>query len=252
MSACLPRSSMLRQLPWKIISATPPVMGGWLLVLLCWLSVSPAAIAFPQTCFIDQARHHPNGAEVVVTGNVIVPSGAFGSANLDQGFAIQDVTGGIYVTSDRPIDVPLGKTVTVTGQLTDDGHGQRMLAISDWQLSQRPLLPIAPFAISAAQAGKSLDGQLVTVKGQIVQPLKDDAPYGDRLWIADDSGEIQIYIAKSTGITPQQLPFLTVGRTIQVTGLSSQFDDSDEVMPRSRWDITACDSPSKCQRSTRS
>lgn len=237
---------MPRQHPWKIIAATSQVMGGWLLALVCWLSVPQSAIAFPQTCFIDQARHHPNGAEVVVTGNVIVPSGAFGSANLDQGFAIQDVTGGIYVTSDRPIDVPLGKTVTVTGQLTDDGHGQRMLAIRDWQLSQRPLLPIAPFVTSAAQAGQSLDGHLVTVKGQIVKPLKDDAPYGDRLWIADASGEIQIYIAKSTGITPQQLPFLQVGQTIQVTGLSSQFDDNDEVMPRSRWDITECDSYGNC------
>jgi len=242
---------MTRQPPWKILSTPQPAMLGWLLAVVCWLSGSTAAIAFPQTCFIEQARHHPNGAEVVVTGNVIVPSGAFGSSNLDQGFAIQDVTGGIYVTSDRPLDVTLGETVTVTGQLTDDGHGQRMLALKTWQPSERPLLPFAPLFTSTARAGKSLDGQLVTVQGTIVKPLKDDAPYGDRLWIADDTGEIQIYIAKSTGIAPQELPFLAVGRTIQVTGLSSQFDDNDEVMPRSRQDITECTSPGHCQRSTR-
>jgi len=239
---------MPRQHPWKMCSARPQAMWGWLLALVCWFSGPTAAIAFPQTCFIDQARHQPNGAEVVVTGNVIVTSGVFGSANLDQGFAIQDVTGGIYVTSDRQHDVQLGKTVTVTGQLTDDGHGQRMLALKTWHASERPLLPIAPFMTSTAQAGKSLDGQLVTVRGQIVKPLQDDAPYGDRLWIADEIGEIQIYIAKSTGIAPQELPFLAVGRTIQVTGLSSQFDDNDEVMPRSRQDIAACDSRGNCRR----
>jgi hypothetical protein len=204
-------------------------MGGW---------VTPKnAIAFPQTCFIDQARHQPNGAEVVVTGTVTVPSGVFSSSNLDQGFAIQDVTGGIYVTSDRPLDIHLGETVTITGQLTDDGHGQRMLALRDWHHSQRPLLPFAPLSATAEQAGKWLDGQIVTVRGEIVKPLQDDAPYGDRLWLRDDTGEIQIYIAKSTGIVPQELPFLAVGRTIQVTGLSSQFDENDEVMPRSRQDL---------------
>ncbi|NEQ45681.1 MAG: hypothetical protein F6K00_19915 [Leptolyngbya sp. SIOISBB] len=212
---------------------------GWLLVAICWLALPAGAIAFPQTCFIDQARHLPNGAAVTVTGNVTVPSGTFGSANLDAGFAIQDVTGGIYVTTDTLQPLRLGETVQVTGQLQDDGHGQRMLRLTDWYRSQRPLLPMSPLLASAEQAGKILDGQLVTVKGEIVKPLKEDAPYGDRLWIQDETGEIQIYIPKSTGIAPEELLYLEVGQKIVVTGLSSQFDDNDEVMPRSRADIVA-------------
>lgn len=197
------------------------------------------AIAFPKTCFIDQARHQPNGAEVTIAGNVTVPSGAFASANLDQGFAIQDVTGGIYVTTPDSLALSLDETITVTGQLQDDGHGQRMLKLRAWHRSELPLLPMSPRLTSAQQAGQFLDGRLVTVRGEIVKPLKDDAPYGDRLWLKDDTGEIQIYIPKSTGIAPWELTNLAIGQKVQVTGLSSQFDGNNEVMPRSRDDIVA-------------
>ncbi|RZM82343.1 DUF5666 domain-containing protein [Leptolyngbya iicbica] len=208
-----------------------------LLVVALWLGAMSGAIAFPQTCFIHQARHLPEGAAVTVTGRVTVPSGAFGSANLDAGFAIQDVTGGIYVTTQEPTPLHVGDTVQVTGELVNDGHGQQMLRLTDWVRSQRPLLPISPLVASTAQAGQVLDGQIVTVKGQISRPLKADAPYGDRLWLQDETGEIQIYIAKSTEIDPEALANLTVGQWVEVTGFSSQFDENDEVMPRSRADL---------------
>lgn len=195
------------------------------------------ALAFPRMCFIDQARQQPDGMEVTVMGKVTVPSGAYGSANLDEGFVIQDMTGGIYVTTERRLNLQLGETVEVVGKLKDDGHGQRMLSLQDWHPSDRPLPEIVPHIASAAAAAQYLDGELVTVSGQITRPLTDDAPYGDRLWIQDETGEIQIYIPKSTQIAPQELPFLKVGQTIQVTGFSSQFDDNDEVVPRSREDI---------------
>jgi DNA/RNA endonuclease YhcR with UshA esterase domain len=215
-----------------------------LLVVAVWLTMSYGAIAFPQTCFIHQARHLPEGAAVTVTGRVTVPSGAFGSANLDAGFALQDVTGGIYVTTQEPLSLQVGDIIQVTGELLNDGHGQQMLRLTDWVRSQRPLLPISPLVTSTAQAGQVLDGQIVTVRGQISQPLKADAPYGDRLWIQDETGEIQIYMAKTTGIAPKELGYLTVGQWIEVTGFSSQFDKNDEVMPRSRADIVALSSPS--------
>jgi len=223
----------------EMTSAGQRWIGLGLLVMALWLGTMPSAIAFPKTCFIHQARHLPAGASVTVTGRVTVPSGAFGSANLDVGFAIQDVTGGIYVTAQETASLQVGDTIRVTGQLMNDGHGQQMLRLTDWDRSQQPLLPISPRVTSTAQAGRVLDGQIVTVRGQISQPLKADAPYGDRLWIRDETGEIQIYIAKSTGIDPEKLAYLTVGQMIEVTGFSSQFDENDEVMPRSRDDLVA-------------
>lgn len=210
-----------------------------MLVLTIWLLLPGEAIASTPTLFIEQARRQPDAAEVIVTGVVTVPSGLFASSNGDQGFAIQDPTGGIYVSAEQTLDdLHLGDTVQVRGVLQDDGHNQRMLLLRECHLNHRPFPPIRPRKASLKAAGRSLDGQLVAVHGQITRPLKDDAPYGDRLWIADDTHEIQIYIPKSTQIDPESLSFLKPGQFIQVTGLSSQYDDNDEVMPRRQEDLT--------------
>ncbi|MDB9526600.1 hypothetical protein PN498_11410 [Oscillatoria sp. CS-180] len=206
--------------------------------LLLSLLISRSAIAFPLTLFIDQARHQPDGAEVIINGVVTVPSGLFESANLDQGFAIQDPTGGIYVSSDYKLnELQVGDRVQVRGTLQDDGHNQRMVVMKDCQPSDRAFPAITPPKVTLETAGHKLDGKLVTVKGTITRPLQDDAPYGDRLWIADDTAAMQIYIPKSTHIDPHNLSFLQPGQAIQVTGLSSQFDENDEVIPRTRQDI---------------
>src|SRR5262245_34466675 len=60
-----------------------------------------AALAAPvavPTIDIADARALPLGSTVRVKGSLTVPSGVFSSATFDQGFAIQDRTGGIYVS----------------------------------------------------------------------------------------------------------------------------------------------------------
>ena len=49
----------------------------------------------PKTITIAEARSLPLGTVVTIDGVVTVPSGAFSSSTFDQGFAIQDRTGGI-------------------------------------------------------------------------------------------------------------------------------------------------------------
>ncbi|MEM1309435.1 MAG: hypothetical protein AAGF98_08155, partial [Cyanobacteria bacterium P01_H01_bin.153] len=110
---------MMNKRDWALLSIRRWILLACLLSLMAWL-VAPAAIAFPQTMFIGQARHQPNGADLKVTGRVIVPSGAFSSATLDQGFAIQDATGGIYVTTQETMNLQLGDTVQITGKLQED------------------------------------------------------------------------------------------------------------------------------------
>ncbi|NER81672.1 MAG: hypothetical protein F6K42_19340 [Leptolyngbya sp. SIO1D8] len=212
-------------------------------LLLCilagvWLGLAlpGSAIAATLNIPIDQARQQPDGVEVMVTGIVTVPSGHFASANLDQGFAIQDQNGGIYVSTESHLGLQAGQTVQVVGTLQDDGHGQRVLSLKHWQadVTSSAVLPsgLLPQSASVQEAITQLDGKLVTVQGTITRSLVDDAPYGDRLWLADDTGIVQIYIPRSTGITPQELRFLKPGQEIQVTGFSSQYDLNDEVMPR--------------------
>lgn len=206
-----------------------------LLSLLCL----NAAIATPLALPIHQARQQPDGAEVLITGRVTVPDGLFESANLDKGFAIQDSTGGIYISTTHSLNLDLDEPIEVDGVLRNDGHGQRIVKLKAWHHRDRSSSVIAPTSASLREAGRRLDGVLVTVQGRIIRPLQEDAPYGDRLWIEDHTGQIQIYIPKSTHIRPQQLPFLEPGRTIRVTGFSSQYDDNDEVIPRLVEDIEA-------------
>src|SRR5688572_11342891 len=46
---------------------------------------------------IAEARALPAGTEVTVEGSITSPPGAFKSSKLDDGFALQDRSGGIYV-----------------------------------------------------------------------------------------------------------------------------------------------------------
>lgn len=192
--------------------------------------------ATPLALSIEQGYQQPNGTAIVVAGIVTVPSGQFASAIADQGFALQDQSGGIYISTDKNLALPVGTYVTVQGTLQDDGHGQRVLQLATWTQSATSPQTVTPQPASIQDAIHA-HGQLVTLQGTIAQPLQLDAPYGDRLWIQDHTGTLQIYIPRSTKIFPEALPFLRVGQAIQVTGFSSQYDGHDEVVPRSVEDI---------------
>lgn len=205
---------------------------------LLLLSLPGMALAAPPTLPIHQARQQLEGSEVCIMGIVTVPSGRFRSATLDQGFAIQDSTSGIYVSTNQNIELRVGDTVDVEGTLQDDGHGQQIVRLKHWKRHSRLRKAIAPQPASVQAAITQLDGKLVTVQGSIVRPLVDDAPYGDRLWIEDDTGIVQIYIPRSTGIAPQELSFLQPGNAIRVIGFSSQYDQNEEVIPRGVEDVS--------------
>src|SRR5262245_46528410 len=68
---------------------------------------------------IAEARTLPLGTIVTIDGSVTVPSGAFSSSTFDQGFAIQDQTGGIYVSTSDNLGFTFKQQVRVTGELAD-------------------------------------------------------------------------------------------------------------------------------------
>lgn len=96
-----------------------------MLVLVCLASlitgnatprpVAPAASAIS----IAEARSLPLGTVVTITGSVTVASGAFSSSTFDQGFAIQDRTGGIYVSTPDNLGFAPRQQLRVTGTLAD-------------------------------------------------------------------------------------------------------------------------------------
>jgi len=203
------------------------------------LLLAVAVRANAQVISIAQARSLPAGTVVTVEGSVTVPSGDFAASTFDQGFAIQDDTGGIYVsTVDNP-SLNFYRRVGVTGVVDDDGFGLTVLRPAS--LADVVKLPgasrVVPGAIATGDVSEATEGSLVEVTGTVTRPIVNDLPFGYQVFVDDGSGETQIFIAASTGIDPFKIPFIQLGARITAVGFSGQFLAQYEVLPRNRGDI---------------
>jgi len=203
------------------------------------LIVIPAPIssgaADPKTISIAEARSLPLGTIVTIDGVVTVPSGAFSSSTFDQGFAIQDRTGGIYVSVPDNLGFSLRQQVRVTGTLADTVLPGLLVLVDVTDVKVHGSGPkVRPLPVATGDVGEDTEGQLVTITGTITQPVINDLPFGFIVFINDGSGEVHSFVAASTGI---DVSGLSPGQTIEVTGFSGQFADDFEVDPRTQADI---------------
>jgi len=203
------------------------------------LIVVPAPIssgaADPKTISIAEARSLPLGTIVTIDGVVTVPSGAFSSSTFDQGFAIQDRTGGIYVSVPDNLGFSLRQQVRVTGTLADTVLPGLLVLVDVTDVKVHGSGPkVRPLPVATGDVGEDTEGQLVTITGTITQPVINDLPFGFIVFINDGSGEVHSFVAASTGI---DVSGLSPGQTIEVTGFSGQFADDFEVDPRTQADI---------------
>lgn len=197
--------------------------------------VAVAADAAPHAIPIALARHLPAGTVVTVQGPATTPSGAFESSFFDKGFAIQDLTGGIYVSLQTDLGVTVRRQVRVTGTLQDNGYGLLLLvpaSPSDVQL-QGTGRKVLPLWLPTGVVGEATEGRLVRSIGVLTR-LEGDQPYGEKFFINDGSGELTIFVNNQTGI---DLSGLAVGQIVSVTGMSSQFDTHYEIDPRFPADV---------------
>jgi DNA/RNA endonuclease YhcR with UshA esterase domain len=196
---------------------------------------APASPVASNLISIAAARALPPGTVVTVEGSVSVPSGAFKSATDDQGFAIQDESGGIYVRTDAHLGLRGSQRVRVSGRLADN-YGQLILvpAHANHVKARGRARIIQARRVSTGHINEATEGYLVRVIGRITKPVENDLPYGYRVFIDDGSGEVQAFIHRTTGIRVQSLQ---PGLHISVTGFSGQYEDHYEVMPRAPSDI---------------
>lgn len=199
------------------------------------LVLFPVASGAANAIDIAAARSLPLGTVVTVDGSVSVPSGAFSSSTFDQGFTIQDRTGGIYVSLATDLGLALRQQVRVTGQLADNGTGVLTVVVADpGDVKVHGKGPrVAPRWVPTASISEATEGLLVRVLGTLVGPITPDPPYGTILNIDDGSGPIRIFVCTSTGI---DLSGLATGQQVSVTGMSYQYIDY-EVDPRFQSDI---------------
>jgi hypothetical protein len=186
---------------------------------------------------IDAIRRLGPGAPVTVEGFVTVPPGLFTSFTGEQGFAIQDPTGGLYVALPERRDVPLGAKVRVTGNLADIAKLLVVRSRPDMVTPLRGHWLLAPEVTRTGRVGAGTEGRLVSVRGTITRPVGDDRPYGYKLFVDDGSGECQVFVPASTGIDPLANPAFGVGRPLAAAGFSGRYEHTHEVIPRFARDL---------------
>ena len=192
--------------------------------------------ANPKTITIAEARSLPLGTTVTIDGVVTVPSGAFSSSTFDQGFAIQDRTGGIYVSVPDNNGFTFRQQVRVTGRLADTVVPGLLVLIdvTDIKAHGNGGPKVQPLPVATGDVGEGTEGQIVKITGTITQPIVNDLPFGFIIFINDGSGEVHSFVCASTGI---DVSALSQGQTIEVTGFSGQFASDFEVDPRTQGDI---------------
>jgi len=193
----------------------------------------------PRTISIAEARSLPLGTVVTIDGSVTMPSGACASsaASLNQGFAIQDRTGGILVSVEEDLGFAPRQQVRVTGELADDGFGMLVLTdVTDIKPHGRGP-SVRPLPLATGEVSEATEGTLVTIRGTITEPIVNTPPFGFTITLDDGSGDVHAFVCASTGI---DVSGLSQGQTIEVTGFSGQFDDH-EVNPRFQSDIKVLD-----------
>lgn len=184
---------------------------------------------------IAEARSLPLGTVVTIDGSVTVASGAFSSSTFDQGFAIQDHTGGIYVSTPANLGFAPRQQVRVTGTLADTVLPGLLVLINVTDIKAHGSGPkVQPLPVATGAVGEATEGKLVRITGTITQPVINDLPFGYIIFLDDGSGEVHSFVSASTGI---DVSGLSPGQTIEVTGFSGQFAASYEVDPRTQADI---------------
>src|SRR4029079_10122224 len=126
----------------------------------------------PKTITIAEARTLPLGTIVTIDGVVTVPSGAFSAATCDQGYAIQERTGGIYVSMPNNNGFTFRQQVRVTGTLADTVLPGLLVLVDVTEVKFHGSGPkVQPLSVATGDVGEATEGQIVRITGTITQPI---------------------------------------------------------------------------------
>jgi hypothetical protein len=178
---------------------------------------------------IATARAQAIGAQVVVDGVVTVAPRTF-----DDGFALQDASGGIYVAGALDQALELGSRVRVTGALAAPDK-RVTVEPTALQIAGHGSVP-APLEVATGDVGPATEGRLIAVRGRVVGAIIDDRPWGSKLYLNDGSGPLLVFIAAGTRIDGTRY---RAGQELRIVGFSGRFGDHTEVLPRAPSDIEA-------------
>lgn len=169
---------------------------------------------------LPAARERGAGARAALSGVVTVPSGA-----VDAGFAMQEGKHAIYVAADSGTRVVAGQAVRVAGRLAD--RNGFLVVVPDTVRVVGRTDPFPAYHARTRRVGEATEAMLLAVEGRITSPVADDRPYGWKFMIDDGSGPLQVFVPAHHPFDPASI---TPGKTLQVEGMSAQYDSTYEVI----------------------
>ncbi|HEX6127929.1 MAG TPA: lamin tail domain-containing protein [Candidatus Limnocylindria bacterium] len=196
---------------------------------------TPTASPAPTLVTIAAARAQPDGTAATVEG-ISLTDGTFA----DGGGYLADATGAIAVLVSGGT-FPRGHAVRVTGELDDRYHQRTLRAEPSGVVVIGPAAEPAAAAASTGGIGEALEGQLVSVLGEIVSSatqLSGGAAYD----LDDGTGPVRVVVLEATDIahgTWQR------GTRLDLRGVVGQRDSSGTGMsgyrlyPRDPDDVSA-------------
>jgi len=104
----------------------------------------------------------------------------------DDGFALQDASGGIYVARALDQAIELGSRVRVRGALAAPDKRVTVEPTS-LQITGPGSAP-APIEVATGDVGPATEGRLIAVRGRVAGAIVDDRPWGSKLYVNDGSG----------------------------------------------------------------
>ena len=178
---------------------------------------------------IAAARERAPGTAVTVEGIVTVASGSF-----DDGFALQDPSGGIYVTRALGKAVKTGDRVRVSGKLAAPNS---QVAIEPGFIGSRGSgsAPM-PQEVSTGIVGPATAGRLIAVRGKLAREVENDPPWGWKVYLDDGSGPLLVFVSAKTKI---DVSGLRAGQLLRVVGFSGRYERHTELLPRMQDDVAA-------------
>lgn len=176
---------------------------------------------------VAAARQLAPSTQVTVEGIVTVPSGT-----LDDGFAVQDRSGGIYVTRTMGNVAKVGDRVRLSGRIVAPNN---QIAIEPLTIEFMGAGRVAaPPAVKTGAVGPATEGRLIAVRGKVAGEVIDDPPWGWKVYVNDGSGQLLVFIAAASGI---DIKAFRTGQPLRVVGFSGRYEQHTELLPRQQADL---------------
>ncbi len=181
----------------------------------------------PVEVSIGEAKDLFKGVWVRVKGIVLVPPKVLGKKI----FYISDNESGIQIYSYKGEfpDLEAGDRISLIGKISKQGEEKKInlenkddIVLIEYYTSPEPR------RVLIKDIDNSFMGTLVSIEGEVVKTS------GNVFWLADETGEIKIYIRSSTGI---KKPKMERGDCVSIVGIVSKTSSGYRILPRLQNDI---------------